>query len=154
MATPHGNRPFDVNCDALYLKFLKKLERSEEEENRFAPTGTAEEVLQDDVLHRFFGSLDWPDGSGHCMSEVDLIKRLKERNLYDFLAILIFTTCNIEAARTFTTKLLIEEDFDGNVYSLPAGRETLRSLFGEEVTPDKFAAQQACFCPIVIRKGR
>jgi serine/threonine protein kinase len=154
MAISYRRRPFDEICDELYLEFLGKFERSKEEENRFAPNGTAEEVLQSDVLHRFFRSLDWSDASEHCMTEGDLIKRLKERDLYNFLAILIFTTCNIEAARTFTTELLFKETFDSDLYSLPAERDTLCSLFGEEVTPDKFVAQQACFCPIIIHQGR
>ncbi|KAJ5980172.1 hypothetical protein N7481_007470 [Penicillium waksmanii] len=153
MAKPY-RRSFDEICDELYLKFLGRFERSKEEENRFAPTGTAEEVLQPDVLYRFFGSLDWSDTSGDCMTGGDLIKRLKERDLYNFLAILIFTTCNIEAARTFTAELLVKEIFEGNLYSLPADRAILRSLFGEDVTPDKFVAQQACFCPIIIHQGR
>ncbi|CAP98908.1 Pc22g16200 [Penicillium rubens Wisconsin 54-1255] len=74
---------------------------------------------------------------------------MRQRKLYDFLAILIFTSCTIEAARTFTIKLLAQTT-SPDLYALPAERKTLTEIFGEQVTPDKFMTQQACFCPIVI----
>jgi serine/threonine protein kinase len=144
-------------CDEVYKRILGKLERHEEEERRFAVNGTARKVLDDDFLKRFFRSLCLSAvismGHGH-INESDLIRRLDKKNLYDFLAIMIFTTCTIEAARTFTIELLINDSWPPDMFRLPVGRKQLRELFREDITPDKFLAHQACFCPVTIVKGR
>lgn len=136
------------------MEFLNKFERCDDERNRFAPSGTAEEVLQPNILRRFFRSLGWPFTPDSHLTEDNLIEILKERELHRFVAILIFITCNVEAARTFTTELLVKEPFERDKYSLPVKLDLLRNLFGEEITPDKFVAQQAYFCPVVIHQGR
>jgi serine/threonine protein kinase len=144
-------------CDEVYARILGRLKRREEETLRFAVKGTAKKVLNNSILERFFRSLDLPELSAEShshVSETELIARLGDRNLYDFLAIMIFATCTINAARTFTTKLLIHESWPRDRFSLPVGREQLEELFGEDIiTPDKFLAHQACFCPITIVKG-
>ena len=144
-------------CEEIYVHIMERLERSHEERGRFAPHGTAKKVLQPEVLRRFFRSLQLDDipTNGYFdldfdLDEDNLIKQMRTRKLYDFLAILIFTSCTIEAARTFTIKLLAQTAWSPNVCSLPAERERLMEIFGEQVTPDKFMTQQACFCPVVI----
>ncbi|KAJ5867576.1 hypothetical protein N7534_002129 [Penicillium rubens] len=133
-------------CEEIYVQIMERMERGHEEGGRFAPHGTARKVLQPEVLRRFFRSLQLD------MSNLDLedsLLKMRQRKLYDFLAILIFTSCTIEAARTFTIKLLAQTT-SPDLYALPAERKTLTEIFGEQVTPDKFMTQQACFCPIVI----
>ena len=119
--------------------------------------GTAKKVLDKDILQLFFRSLNLPEATmmdcGH-ISERDLIKRLGERNIYEFLAIMIFTTCTIEASRKFTSELLVNNSWTRDMFKLPVGREQLRELFEEDITPDKFLAHQACFCPVTITKGQ
>lgn len=137
-------------CDEVYARVLKRLKRREEEGRRFAVNGTAKKVLDDGILKLFFRSLNLPGAAmTDCgpINERDLIKRLGERNLYEFLAIMIFTTCTIEASRKFTIELLVNNSWPRNMFRLPVGREQLRELFGEDITPDKFLAHQACFCP-------
>ncbi|KGO36018.1 hypothetical protein PEX1_080440 [Penicillium expansum] len=164
MASPQYNEL----RDEIYVQIMKRMEktkktermgrmeRSHEEGSRFAPHGTAEKVLQPEVLRQFFRSLlldDMPINADldFDFNEENLIDNMRERKLHNFLAILIFTSCTIEAARTFTIKLLAQTGWSPNLCSLPAERESLTEIFGEQVTPDKFMAQQACFCPIVIR---
>ncbi|KAJ9486654.1 hypothetical protein VN97_g6672 [Penicillium thymicola] len=144
-------------CEEIYEQIMDRMERKEEERSRFAPHGTAKKVLQPEVLRRFFRSLqldDMPTNSDVNLvlefNEDNLIHKMRDRKLHDFLAILIFTSCTIDAARTFTTKLLAQTALPPDVYSLPAERERLTEIFGGQVTPDKFLTQQACFCPIVI----
>jgi hypothetical protein len=62
---------------------------------RFAPIGTAEEVLKPEILYRFFRSLQLPQiGTDSLNLDLDvLVQMINERGLYTFLAILIFTEC-------------------------------------------------------------
>lgn len=148
---------YDQLRDEVYARILGLLKRPEEETRRFAVKGTAREVLDDHTLELFFRSLNLPElsaASHSHISELDLIARLDDRNLSDFLAILFFTSCTIKAARTFTVELLINDSWPPNKFKLPVGRQQLRELFREDiVTLDKFLAHQACFCPITIVKG-
>ncbi|KAJ5165156.1 uncharacterized protein N7500_006986 [Penicillium coprophilum] len=139
-------------CEEIYVQIMEKMERSHEEGGRFAPHGTAKKVLQPEVLRRLFRSLQLNDAPTNIydLNEDSLINKMRERKLYDFLAILIFTSCTIEATRKFTIKLLAPTAWSPNICSLPADRERLIEIFGERVTPDKFMTQQACFCPVVI----
>ncbi|CAI7617498.1 unnamed protein product [Penicillium discolor] len=142
--------------DEIYVKIMERMEKTHEG-GVFVPHGTAEEVLQPEVLRRFFRILqlgDIPttgyDDLDFDFDENNLSRKLGERKLHNFLAILIFASRSIEAARAFTTKLLAERAWPPNICSLPAERETLTEIFGEQVTPNEFLTQQACFCPIVI----
>jgi serine/threonine protein kinase len=152
---------YDNLCYEIYEQIYRRLERRDEERLRFAIKGTAKRVLHRDNLLRFFRSLLLPGNTAmnqFKLTEEDLVARMNERQLHDFLAILIFATCRIEAARTFTTKLVatdawpVQDRRGKNICSLPADREELAELFGNVVTADKFFTKQACFCAVVIRK--
>ncbi|KAJ5836617.1 hypothetical protein N7447_002643 [Penicillium robsamsonii] len=143
---------YNKQCEKIYVRIMEKMERSHEEGGRFAPHGTAKEVLErGEVLRDFFRSLQLKDipANGYDLTEDNLINKMRERELYDFLAILIFTSCTITAARRFT-RLLAQTDWSEDICSLPTDRERLTRIFGEQVTPDKFMTQQACFCPISL----
>ncbi|KAJ5305036.1 uncharacterized protein N7443_004696 [Penicillium atrosanguineum] len=148
---------YDHLRDEVYVRILGLLKRPEEKTRRFAVKGTARQVLDDNTLKRFFRSLDLPEltAESHShTSETDLIARLDDRSLSDFLAIILFMSCTIKAARTFTVELLINKSWSPSKFKLPVGREQLKELFREDiVTVDKFLAHQACFCPITIVKG-
>lgn len=154
MAATDLVKPFDELYKELYLKFLEKFERREDHQHRFAPSGTAKKVLKPSVLSRFFHSLDWSYPLESGLSEEDLITRVDKRKLHNFLAILLFSSCTVEDARTFTTKLLIEDTFATDGFALPTNDKCLKSVFGEEVTRDRFLTRQAIFCPVVIRQGK
>ncbi|KAJ5512547.1 hypothetical protein N7463_002099 [Penicillium fimorum] len=142
---------YNKQCEKIYVQIMEKMERSHEAGGRFAPHGTAKEVLErGEVLRDFFRSLQLKDiPANGDLTEDNLINKMRERELYDFLAILIFASCNISAIQRFT-RLLAQTDWSEDICSLPADRERLIKIFGEQVTPDKFMTQQACFCPIVI----
>ncbi|KAJ5307026.1 hypothetical protein N7508_006041 [Penicillium antarcticum] len=138
-------------CDQLYTQIMRRLENCYKDGTRvgrFAPIGTAQEVLKPEILYMFFRSLQLPQIETYDLNlELNtLVRRVGQRKLHTFLAILIFTSCTIEAARTFTVKLLAPTDTN----SLPAKREPLVSIFVDPVTPDKILSAQACFFPVVI----
>lgn len=119
-------------------------------------------MLHRDNLLRFFLSTLLP---GHTpmeqfqITEEDFITRIDERQLHDFLSILIFASCDIKAAWTFATKLVAKDAWPvlgrsgRTISSLPADREELMESFGDMVSADQFFTEQACFCPVVIRMG-
>lgn len=156
-----ASRTYNNLCDEIYEEILEKLERKNDDRRRFATRGTAKKVLHRDNLLRFFRTLLLSDSTARGQSkltEEDLVARVNERQLHDFLAILIFATCGFEAASTFIIKLVANDawpvrDARGKIIcSLPADREALIELFGNVVTADKFFTKQACFCTAVIRK--
>ncbi|KAK3381856.1 hypothetical protein B0H63DRAFT_435372 [Podospora didyma] len=151
---------YDNLCFEIYEEIYRRLERRDEDQLRFAAKGTAKKVLRRENLLRFFRSLVVPHLTalqqfGH--DEDELVERVNKRNLHDFLAILIFGTCRIEAARTFTRELVARDDWPvrrrGKTLGLlPADRDDLIDLFGNVVAADKFFGNQACFSTVVIRK--
>ncbi|CAI7603511.1 unnamed protein product [Penicillium glandicola] len=152
-----ASTPYNELYEEIYVRIMEKMERGHEEGRRFAPHGTAKKVLQPELLRRFFRSLQLDSISTNSYFDLDLdfnednlIDKMRKRKLYDFLAILIFSSCTIQSARTFTIKLLAQTAWSPDLCVLPAERERLAEIFGEQVTPDKFMTQQACFCPIVI----
>ncbi|KAK3335227.1 kinase-like domain-containing protein [Cercophora scortea] len=147
-------------CYEIYEQIYRRLERRDEERLRFATKGTARRVLNHDNLLRFFRTLLPPGRT--CvdvfgLDETTLVARVYERQLHDFLAILIFSACRIEAARTFTTQLVAQDGWPvvstrgKEIVRLPVDREDLIELFGNVVAADKFFTKQACFSTVVIR---
>ena len=153
---------YDSQCRQIYLEICKKLERVNDPQLRFAPSGTAEKVLlRDNSLPLFFHSLALHGNTATeqlRLTEAEFVERIENRQLYDFLALLIFTNCSIEAARAFTSKLVagaiwpVRGRETGDISSLPASRDDLIDLFGNEVDADQFFNRQAPFCTVMIRK--
>ncbi|RDA93444.1 hypothetical protein CP533_2659 [Ophiocordyceps camponoti-saundersi (nom. inval.)] len=142
-------------CDDLYHQIWLRLERRDEEKLRFATRGTSSRVLQDDQLRRFMRSLDLRPPP---LTEAHFAERVKDRDLHDFLATIIFAACSAEAAGTFVTKLAAAPDwpvwnrFGEEVGRLPANRAQLNEFFGNAVDADKFLTKQAYFATVVLRK--
>lgn len=149
--------PYAVISEEIYSQISSRLQGNPEDRDRFAAKGTAKEVLTSSLLRQFFRALDLSETSTAALSDLDedhLLERIFDRDLYDFLATLIYITCNIHAARTFVTELLVKDIWSENSYRLPVERRVLQSLFRDQITIDKFLDSQACFCAIVICKGR
>ncbi|KAL4811756.1 hypothetical protein BDW67DRAFT_148678 [Aspergillus spinulosporus] len=153
---------YDSLHKEIYDEVYSHLARKDRESLRFAPVGTAEQVLHADKLRRFFHSLLEP---GHTVldqfnaTEEDLVERVKRRQLQPFLVVLVIAACSVRSARRATAALLGgNEPVMGRqgteIASLPADREDLKTLFGgDEVDADKFLGKQAYFCPVIINHG-
>ncbi|KAJ5633582.1 hypothetical protein N7528_001424 [Penicillium herquei] len=147
---------YGLLCKELYAQFIGEFQRSHEEAHRFAIEGTAESILSHLNLIRLFECLHPPDSSSLAQLALNaeiLASRVKDKKLQNFLAILVFSTFEIEPAHQFTNKLLITESVDARSCSLPTNRSFLTELFEEEITPDQFLCKQAIFCPVMIVKG-
>lgn len=148
-------------CKNIYKQLLHKLERREEETLRFAVCGTAAGVLHHDSLVQLFSSLAPAPGERSAEAEFGIsshvfASRVEDRKLHEFLAILIFASCDIDAARKFTAKLVATGDWPqrdrrGRVLgSLPADRGDCEELFSDVATADQFLKNQAYFCTVVL----
>jgi serine/threonine protein kinase len=143
-------RSYDEQCRQIYQKIYMELKRPDAHQFRFVTTGTGREVLRgDNFLPLFFQSLVAHGFKPKALTSDIFVSRIAARGLYDFLAILIFATCSIEAARAFTTKIV---GGDEQRVALPATRQYLTTLFGNDVDADKFFTAQAPFCTLVIKK--
>lgn len=156
-----ASETFDILCNQVYWQLYNKLERKDDPNLRFATNGTAERVLHSDLLIRLFQTLLIADHTAvqqFGLTEDELAERVDDRELHDFLAVLLFASCGIEAARRFTKKLVARNDWPlkgrstgQDIHLLPASRDDLLHLFKDSVIVDKFCSLQACFSTVVIR---
>ncbi|KAJ5721251.1 uncharacterized protein N7483_009185 [Penicillium malachiteum] len=150
-----SSTPYALLCKELYAHFINEFQRSQDDTYRFAIEGTAESILDRRNLIRFFECLHSPDSSNLSLAlnaEI-LASRVEDKKLQKFLAILVFSTFEIEPAHNFTNKLLVTGSLEAESCSLPTNRLFLTELFEEEITPDQFLSKQAIFCPVMIVKG-
>jgi len=150
---------YEQLCHKIYGQIYQRLQNKDAEHLRFATKGTTKKVLHDNNLLSFFRSLAPPGQTSDeffGIIEDELIERIYRRNLYDFLAVLIFARCRIESARTFAFELVVQDAWPvqrkgKEVGRLPAGREELIDLF-DVADADMFVSTQPCFSAIIIRK--
>lgn len=152
---------FDSLCRQIYTQLCNKLERKDDPNLRFATNGTAERVLHNDVLRRLFQSLlvaDYTAVQQFGLTEDELVERVDDRELHDFLAVLLFASCGIDAVRRFTKKLVARKEWPlkgrvsgKDIHLLPASGDDLLHLFKDSGTVYKFCSLQACFSTVVIQ---
>ncbi|KAJ5369227.1 kinase-like domain-containing protein [Penicillium cataractarum] len=143
-------------CRDLRAELMRCFQRPDDYDHRFIIRGTAQEVLHEEKLVRLFQSLHFPDIGSEFSNptfEEFLARRLNEKRLHNFLAVLIFSMYDIEAVQKFSTKVLATESWPAIGCSLPTSQQTLKQLFGENSASYPFLANQAIFCPAVIVKG-
>ncbi|KAJ5897090.1 uncharacterized protein N7473_006489 [Penicillium subrubescens] len=143
-------------CKGLRADLKKCFEQCDRTTPKFAPRGTAETLLRGLKLLQFFNCLSLPEVAIQALDppyEETLARRLSEKRLHDFLAILIYSECEIEAVQHFVINLLVRESWAAERCSLPTSGETLMELFEDTIATDKFLTQQAIFCPAVLVVG-
>jgi hypothetical protein len=143
-------------CSELRADLMEGFQLHDDHLRRFAKQGIAQEVLRGDKLVQFFRCLELHESIvEHCFPHESVIARiLVEKRLQEFLAILVFSMCDIEAARRFITKVLFSESWSSGRLEVPTSREVLETLFEDRTAADQFLANQAIFCPAVIQTGR
>ncbi|KAL2788660.1 kinase-like domain-containing protein [Aspergillus keveii] len=150
---------YDKLHQDIYKEVHSRLERKESEALRFAPDGTAEQVLDTENLGRFYDSLLEPGHFTLPISKEDFVARIKERQLERFFAVVIISGCSITAARTAVLKLVASEateaagSRDLSICTLPVLPQYIETLFNQDtIAADKFSGKQAYFCPLIFRK--
>ncbi|KAL2869112.1 protein kinase family protein [Aspergillus lucknowensis] len=143
----------------IYQEISSKLERKDRESLRFAPVGTAEQVLHPDKLRRFFRSLFEPGHPALNLFADKFVTRVNERAFHRFIAVSILAGCSVTAVRAAVVKLVANDTWPipvtgrSSICSLPIRREDHSVIFDRnETAADQFLGKQAYFCPVVIRE--
>jgi len=148
--------------DSKYEKVSREIRRTlweqfkrRDEDAEFATRKLAENVLSVTELKRVYQSLRSSEelpmqssSSADYHNEGSFVQNIKEKNLHDFLAVLLYAHCTESAAQSFKAKLVFGDE--PNV-SLPVSKPDLTRCFGEKSEDiDEFLRWQKYFCTIVI----
>ncbi|KAF0320827.1 ankyrin repeat protein [Colletotrichum asianum] len=152
-----GSQEYTDLCRDIRRRLLDNLEKKDSDKLRFATRDTAAIVLESYYLRIFFQSINDDQFS---ISEDDFTRNVQKRHLHNFIAIIAFAGCSIDAARVFTTKLAAtdiwpaEQSHIRDATSLPADRDSLREFFMgcDSNDADFFFGTQAIFCTVVLRQ--
>lgn len=156
-------------CVQVHRAVLNVLERRAEIHKRFLPYDATLNILDDDLLGRLFDSLssltDTPSASSLVTRE-DKVKRVKTRKLYDLLAVLLYSSCDIAAATAFHEKLVLvgderweeinlerERNKQSPLGTLPLESDDAETIFGTEkndIIWDNIVTDQPIFCPLQL----
>ncbi|KAG9502051.1 hypothetical protein J7337_007763 [Fusarium musae] len=143
-------------CRDIRLQFTIKFEKAETKD-KFATRAMVRDVLSQSVLKTLYESTwDEEDTSGTGPNTVDtFVRSIEKKMLHDFLAVLLYAKCSIEAAKVFTKKLVFgnmaqeQQQYSETPYLLPATEDYLERLFDRFDTYDFFSEQRP-FCTIVL----
>jgi hypothetical protein len=128
-------------------------------ERPFFPDGTATRVLTFSKLERLFTSII-PGGQAitAAFRPTQLAHNVEARMLHKFLAILIILRCDIQSFLSFTEKLVAPQTWTADDYALaklPAEhRDSLRAIFGDDMTANIFFQKQHDFFAPIIEKNK
>src|SRR5712664_730510 len=103
------SQEYDAICNEIYRDILDSLKLKSSSTHQFATRGTSAAILRHGRLVQVFESLGL--GRTYPLSADDFARRVSDRNLYDFLATIVFGGCGISASRTFTGKLVALSDW-------------------------------------------
>lgn len=147
--------PYSQICTDINTQLFRRLERSGDVRHQFAPKGTSAAVLHNKNLKHWFQALGDSDVD---LTAVDFIQRIYDRDLHNFLAIIIFANCSQQAAKQFVKKVVAANHWpvhydEGRILSeLPASIPQLEYLFASDFIAHKFHSNQAFFCTVDIRR--
>ncbi|KAF4903414.1 putative cyclin-dependent kinase 9 [Colletotrichum viniferum] len=150
-----GSQEYTELCRDIRRRLLDNLERKDSDKFRFATRDTAANVLESHYLRLFFQSIN---DDHFSISADDFTRNIRTRSLHNFIAIIAFAGCSIDAARVFTTKLAaadiwpVKQSHIKDATSLPADRDSLREFFVgcDSNDADVFFGSQAIFCTVVL----
>jgi serine/threonine protein kinase len=151
------SQEYDTIGNEIYRDILDSLNLKSSSTYQFATRGTSAAILRHGRLVQVFKSLGL--GQTYPLSAEEFARRVSDRNLYDFLATIVFGGCGISAAQTFTEKLVAISDWHardrrgGIVGSLPLDHGSCNVFFDDDVvTVDKFMKSQPVFCAVVLKQ--
>lgn len=121
------------------------------DDKRFFRAGAAEEILRRDRLEALFGFLTRSGRLRVSLREDDFVRRIDNRKLQTFLAILIYAHCDFQALVAFTETLVAGSHIQ-ELTKLPLRQETAQKILGDELAADRFLNHQGYFCAVVLKE--
>jgi hypothetical protein len=154
----HENDTFEQHREVLRSRLCDRSVIPQEEdsngkhdifERRFFPSGTVNNVLNDDELLRLFKSL--------ATTELDLqpeclARNASKENPRNFIAVLITAKSSINTFVSFAREALVEDSLP--LPSLPVeNRELLQRVLGNDGAVNDFLEEQIAFSAPVIKRN-
>ncbi|KAG5766364.1 hypothetical protein H9Q72_005583 [Fusarium xylarioides] len=141
----------EICCD-IRSQFTIKFKKAETKD-KFATRGMVRDILSRSMLGMLYKSIydDGPD----AVNADRFVRSIERKMLHDFLAVLLYARCSINAAKTFTNDLVFgnmaqeHQRYSETPYLLPATEVYLANLFDHFDAQDFFAEQRP-FCTIVL----
>ncbi|KAF5568827.1 serine threonine kinase [Fusarium phyllophilum] len=139
-------------CRDIRSQFTVKFKKAKTKD-KFATRGMVRDILSRPMLEMLYQSIydDGPD----AVNAYRFLRSIERKMLHDFLAILLYAKCSINAAKVFTDKLVFgnmaeeQQQYSETPYLLPATEDYLNNLFDPFDAQEIFAEQQP-FCTIVL----
>ncbi|KAL9616722.1 MAG: hypothetical protein Q9160_008443 [Pyrenula sp. 1 TL-2023] len=116
----------------------------------FFPNGTGRKVLQHHVP-KIFDCLSKIGLTDPKLSASLFAERIEERDLYTFMASMVYANLDKKAWRMFVEKLVISNSRSTPSAALPLSIEEARHFFGPEAA-DRFFQLQLQFCAVVLEE--
>ncbi|KAF5230745.1 hypothetical protein FANTH_13737 [Fusarium anthophilum] len=145
-------------CRDIRSQFTIKFKKAETKD-KFATRGMVRDILSRPMLERLYKCIcDEVNISETGPSAVDphpFVRSIERKMLHDFLAVLLYAKCSINAAKAFTKELVfgnmaqVHQRYSETPYLLPATEVYLANLFDHFDAQDFFAEQRP-FCTIVL----
>ncbi|KAF5576377.1 serine threonine kinase [Fusarium pseudocircinatum] len=139
-------------CRDIRSQFTVKFKKAKTKD-KFATRGMVRDILSRPILEMLYESIydDGPD----AVNAYRFVRSIERKMLHDFLAVLLYAKCSIDAAKAFTNELIFgnmaeeQQQYSETPYLLPATEEYLKNLFDPFDAQEIFAEQQP-FCTIVL----
>ncbi|SCO43013.1 uncharacterized protein FFMR_07172 [Fusarium fujikuroi] len=145
-------------CRDIRSEFTVKFKKAESKD-KFATRGMVRDILSRSMLESLYKSIcddvNIPNIGQNAVDASPFVRSIERKMLHDFLAVLLYAKCSINAARTFTNKLVFgnmaqeHPRYSETPYLLPATEVYLANLFDRFDAQDFFAEQRP-FCTIVL----
>ncbi|KAG5804767.1 hypothetical protein H9Q74_010283 [Fusarium xylarioides] len=139
-------------CRDIRSQFTIKFKKAETKD-KFATRGMVRDILSRSMLGMLYKSIydDGPD----AINADRFVRSIERKMLHDFLAVLLYAKCSINAAKVFTKELVFgnmaqeHQRYSETPYLLPATEVYLANLFDHFDAQDFFVEQRP-FCTIVL----
>ncbi|PNP76690.1 hypothetical protein FNYG_10109 [Fusarium nygamai] len=139
-------------CRDIRSQFTIKFKKAKTKD-KFATRGMVRDILSRPMLEMLYESIydDGPDS----VNAYRFVRSIERKMLHDFLAILLYAKCSINAAKVFTNELVFgnmaeeQQQYSETPYLLPATEDYLKNLF-DLFDAQEILAEQQPFCTIVL----
>ncbi|CZR37720.1 uncharacterized protein FPRO_07089 [Fusarium proliferatum ET1] len=145
-------------CQDIRSQFTIKFKKAKTKD-KFATRGLVRDILSRSLLETLYESIydsaPISETGPNAISAYQFVRSIERKMLHDFLAVLLYAKCSINAVKIFTEELVFgsmaqeQQGYSETPYLLPATEDYLTNLFSPFDAQEIFAEQQP-FCTIVL----
>lgn len=153
--------PFELLRGEVHDRILKLFRPNKDDDERFLPSGTSKTLLHKNMLCRLYCCIaaGW---EGFALDESLFVSRIRQRELHDFLAVLIYCRGELRDFKAFVIKFVLVVDHrwpvkakEGrHLHELPLTPTEVEEVFENSATAHAFRNSQSYFYPVVLQKNQ